>query len=178
MQSLRRRSLRAQRGFSLVEMLMTAFILAVGVMGLTLLQVMSLKGARGGKSLATAIQVGEAVMDRIEMEGRLSWLNITDSQYNVATALPNLAFVNKTTLAQPLTFNLKGQVPVTASADPAESTPFYSVGMRRVPVSALAAGTGSISDFTVTVTFADVVNPTTNAPITRTVTLTRRVLHG
>ena len=38
--------LQNQRGFSLVEMLMTAFILAVGIMGLTLLQVMAIKGAR------------------------------------------------------------------------------------------------------------------------------------
>ncbi len=178
MRARRLKSFPTQRGFSLVEMLVTAFILAIGVMGLTLLQVMSLKGARGGKSLATAIQVGEAVMDRIEMEGRLSWLNISDNQYKVPAALPSLSFVNKTTLATPLTFNLKGQVPITASTDPAESTAFYSVSMRRVPVSALAGGTGSISDFTVTVAFADVVNPTTNTPITRTVTLTRRVLHG
>lgn len=69
-----------QRGFSLVEMLLTAFILAVGIMGLTLLQVMAMKGARGGSSLSTAIQVGEDVLDRIELEGRLSWLNISGTQ--------------------------------------------------------------------------------------------------
>ncbi len=178
MRGLRRKSLRGQRGFSLVEMLVTAFILAIGVMGLTLLQVMSLRGARGGRSLATAIQVGEAVMDRIEMEGRLSWLNITDTQYSTAGTLANLAFVNKTALAAPLTFNTKGQPPVTGSPDPAESNAFYTVTMQRVPVSAIAGGTGRISDFTVTVSFADVVSPTTNSPITRTVTLTRRVVHG
>ena len=178
MQAQRRKSLRGQRGFSLVEMLVTAFILAIGVMGLTLLQVMSLRGARGGRSLATAIQVGEAVMDRIEMEGRLTWLNITANQYTTVSTLSNLSFVNKTSLATPLTFNIKGQTPVTNSPDPAESNAFYSVTMRRDPVSTVAGGTGSISDFTVTVAFADVVNPTTNAPITRTVTLTRRVVHG
>lgn len=174
----RRGSLKhgSQRGFSLVEMLMTAFILAVGVMGLTLLQVMSLKAARGGKSLSTAVQVGEAVMDRIEMEGRLSWLNVTDDQYKIHGTLSNLNFVNKTTLTAPLTFNLKGQVPNSSSADPAENTPFFSVNMVRTPVSAVA--TGAISDFTVTVTFADAVNPTTNTPINRTVTITRRVVHG
>jgi len=165
-----------QRGFSLVEMLMTAFILAVGVMGLTLLQVMSLKGARGGKSLATAIQVGEAVMDRIEMEGRLTWLNITDSQYKVPTAVANLTFVNQPALAVPLTFNLKGQVPIPASTDPAESNPFFTARVTGANVG--AATVGIITDYTVTVTFADVVNPTTNVPITRTVVLTRRILHG
>lgn len=168
--------LNSQQGFSLVEMLMTAFIMAVGIMGLTLLQVMSLKAARGGKSLSTAVQVGEAVMDRIEMEGRLSWLNVIDDQYKVHGTLSNLDFVNKTALTAPLTFNLKGQVPNPSSPDPAESSPFFSVNMVRTPVSAVS--TGAISDFTVTVTFADAVNPTTNTPINRTVTITRRVVHG
>jgi len=88
-----RRLFKAQQGFTMVEMLMTAFILAVGIMGLSLLQVMSLKGARGGKSLSTAVQVGDAVMDRIEQEGRLTWLNVTANQYKVPAALTTLRFV-------------------------------------------------------------------------------------
>ncbi len=169
---------QTQRGFSLVEMLMTAFILAVGVMGLTLLQVMSLKGARGGKSLATGIQVGEAVMDQIEMEGRLSWLNITNGQYTVAGALNSLKFVDQPALTVPLTFNIKGTVPDPASTDPAISNPFFTVRVAQADVSPLTAPTGKITDFTVTVTFSDTVNPSTHLPINRTVTLTRRVLHG
>ncbi len=167
---------QAQQGFSLVEMLMTAFILAVGVMGLTLLQVMSLKGARGGKSLSTAVQVAEAVMDRIELEGRLTWLNITDTQYTAPTAVNNLIFVNQAPLAAPLTFNLKGQVPIPASTDPAESNPFFAVTVAQADVAVVT--TGRLTDFTVRVAFADATNPTTNVPITRTVILTRRVLHG
>jgi prepilin-type N-terminal cleavage/methylation domain-containing protein len=166
---------QGQQGFSLVEMLMTAFILAVGIMGLTLLQMMSLKGARGGKSLATAVQVGEMVMDQIEMEGRLSWLNITASNFN-PTALTSLQYVNQTTLAIPLTFTIKGQVPVSSAPDPADSNAFYTVNFVRA--NDVAAGTGAISDFTLTVAFSDAVNPTTNAAIPRTVMLTRRILHG
>lgn len=173
---IKRHPFPAQRGFTMVEMLMTAFILAVGIMGLSLLQIMSLKGARGGKSLSTAVQVGDAVMDRIEMEGRLTWLNITANQYKAPAALTTLNFVDKLTLATPLTFNLKGQVPIPASTDPAESAAFFTVNMVRRPVSALT--TGKISDFTVTVTFSDTTNAATNVPITRTVTLTRRVVHG
>ncbi len=169
-------SRQSQRGFSLVEMLMTAFILAVGIMGLTLLQVMSLKGARGGKSLSTAIQVGEAVMDQIEMEGRLSWLNTSATLLNAAGALNNVRFVNKTTLATPLTFTIKGQVPVANAPDPVDSAPFYTVTMART--NDTPAAVGVVSDFTVTVAFSDVVNPTTNAAIVRTVVLNRRVLHG
>lgn len=165
----------AQRGFSMVEMLITAFIMSIGLLGLTMLQVMSLRGARGGKSLTTAVQVGEMVMDQIEMEGRLSWLNITATQYT-PVPLTTLQYVNKPTLAAPLTFTVKGQVPVLSAPDPADSTAFYAVNFVKTDVA--AAGTGTISDFTLTVNFSEAVNATTNVPITRTVTLTRRILHG
>jgi prepilin-type N-terminal cleavage/methylation domain-containing protein len=169
-------SRQAQRGFSMVEMLMTAFILAVGIMGLTLLQVMSLKGSRGGRSLSTAIQVGEMVMDQIEMEGRLSWLNVSDTKYNPPLPMAGLQYVNRASMAAPLKFTIKGQSPVTGAPNPVDSTPFYTVNFAKVDVA--AAGSGTISDFAVTVTFSDQSNPTTGVAIPRVVTITRRILHG
>ena len=169
-------AIQAQRGFSMVEMLMTAFILAVGIMGLTLLQVMSLKGARGGKSLGTAVQVGEMIMDQIEMEGRLSWLNITASQAAAPAALTSLQYINKVPVTPSQTFNIKGEVPVTGTGDPTDATPFYTVVIAQNNIA--AAGTGTISDFTVNVTFSDQVNPATGIAIPRKVTITRRILHG
>ena len=69
MRSLRTRTGRPpQGGFSMVEMLMTAFVMAIGILGLAMLQAMSLKASRGTRSMTTAIQVGEGVMDRIEQE--------------------------------------------------------------------------------------------------------------
>ncbi len=191
MRYLRRRtSVRAQRGFSLVEMLMTAFILAVGIMGLTMLQVMALKGSRGGRSLGTAVQVGEMVMDQIEMEGRLSWLNITATQVATPVALTKLQYVNKVPATIPTsitigppptptptaTFTIKGQVPVANAPDPSDSTPFYNVYVAQNNVG--SAGTGIISDFTVNVSFADQVNQATSVAIPRTVVVTRRIIHG
>ncbi len=175
MRHLRRRtSVSAQRGFSMVEMLMTAFILAVGIMGLTMLQVMSLKGARGGKSLGTAVQVGEMIMDQVEMEGRLSWLNLTAGQLAAPAALTTLQYINQAHPAQ--TFNIKGEVPVTGTPDPTDATPFYTVVVAQN--NNIAAGTGTISDFTVNVTFSDQVNPATGLAIQRVVTITRRILHA
>ena len=168
--------IRNQQGFSMVEMLMTAFILAVGIMGLTLLQVMALKGARGGSSLSTAIQVAEDVLDRVELEGRLTWLNISATQLTTAGALNNLQYVNKTALDAPLVFTIKGRVPDADAQNAVDSTAFYSVTMTRSNDS--AASVGMVSDFTVTVSFSDVVNPTNNQPIIRNVRLSRRVLHG
>ena len=166
---------RGQAGFSMIEMLMTAFILAIGILGLSMLQVMSLKASRGSRSLTTAVQVGEMVMDRIEMEGRLSWLNVTDSAYTVPTALTTLQYVNQ---AAPVvnTFNIKGQVPQPSSPDPADQNPYFTVTTTRI--NPVVVTTGQLHDFVVTVDFVDIVDANTSAAIHRTFTLTRRVLHG
>ncbi len=160
----------AQRGFSLVELLLTAFIMAVGIMGLTLLQVMALRGARGGQSLATGVQVAEMVMDQIEMEGRLSWLNLTASQAATPAALTTLKYINKVPLADPLPFTIKGQVPVAGATDPADAATFYTAVIGQANIG--TAGNGVISNFTVIVSFSDQAN----AP--RQVRISRSILHG
>jgi len=168
-----RPSSRTQAGFSMIELLMTAFVLAVGILGLTMLQVMSIRAARGSQGLSTAVLVGEQVMDRVEMEGRLSWLNAT-SGYVTPNALSELQYIGKGTVTQ--TFNIKGQKPTTASSDPADVSPYFTV--RTTQANTAAAGTGQTTDVTVTVSFTEAVNPQTKVPIVRTFTLTRRVLHG
>jgi Tfp pilus assembly protein PilV len=158
----------------MVEMLMTAFIMAVGILGLTMLLVMSLKGSRGGRSLSTAVLVAEHVMDRAEMEGRLSWLNVTDTSFgapSLADFNPPLRYITIPVGGnQPDTFNVNGDW--VAAADP---TAYFRV--RTVRAAFAPDATGALSDFTVQVQFSDQVDPA-NAPIVRTVTLTRRIAHG
>lgn len=173
---------KGQAGFSMIEMLMTAFILAIGILGLSMLQVMSLKASRGSRSLTTAVQVGEKVMDQVEMEGRLSWLNITDSQYTVPPAVPT-QYVSLAASAPPAggleqVFNIKGQDPQPSSTDPADKNPYFTVTTYRLPDAVGGGATGNMSNFVVRVDFVDIVNATTNAQVHRTVTLTRRILHG
>ncbi len=169
----------AQAGFSMIEMLITAFILAIGILGLTMLQTMSLRASRGSKSLSTAILVAEQVMDRVEMEGRLSWLNLTDTNRaapSIAADLPNLRYIVIPADGQLVeTFNIRGGAPDAVSTDPALSTPFFTVTTTRVP--AAAAATGRISDVSVQVQFVDNVDRA-SAPIQRTLSLTRRIVHG
>ena len=172
-----------QAGFSMVEMLITAFVLAVGILGLTMLQTMSLKASRGSRSLSSAILVAEQVMDQVEMEGRLSWLNLTAtnrSAPSLATDLPNLRYLTATTIAATglvETFNSRGGavLPAATGTDPVDSTPFFTVTTTRVV--AAAAATGRISDVSVQVQFVDTVDRT-NATIQRTLSLTRRIVHG
>lgn len=167
-----------QAGFSMVEMLMTAFVLSVGLLGLTVLQVMSMKSSRGSQSLNTAIQVAEQTMDQAELEGRLSWLNITDT--NNATPsladLPNIKYVNIAVAGSLVeTYNVKGGVTNLTSPDPIEQQTFFTVTTTRAPQG--VAVTGRLSDITVQVQFVDEVDQT-GAAIPRTITLTRRILHG
>ncbi len=168
-----------QSGFSMIEMLVTAFIMAVGILGLSMLQVMSLRGSRGGRSLGTAVLVAEAVMDRAEMEGRLSWLNKTDSKLaNPVLSTANLKYI---TILSPNgtqvdLFNIKGRKPDPASTDPAEQATFFTATTKRTQL-VTGAVNGNLSDFSVVVQFQDQVDKT-NAPIVRSVTLTRRITHG
>jgi len=117
----------AQAGFSMIEMLITAFILAVGLLGLAMFQTMSLRASRGSRSVNTAVMVAEQIMDQAEMEGRLSWLNVTDSALTNGTlaTLTNIKYLN---IAAPLTeyFNSQGGPVDTTSADPALNTQFFT----------------------------------------------------
>jgi len=167
---MRRPRPNPEAGFSMVEMLMTAFVLAVGILGLTMLQVMSLKTSRGGRSLTSAVQLGDRVMDQIEMEGRLTWLNKTDTQYTVPDTPSGLKYINGGAPSQ--TFDIQG-LPVLAT-DPNK---FFTVTTARLVTVVGAAPSGQIHDFTVRVDFSDAVD-STQAAIPRSVTLTRRILHG
>lgn len=172
------RALAGQRGFSMIEMLMTAFVLAIGLLGLCMLQTMSLRAARGSRSLNTAVQVASGVLDQIEMEGRSSWLNASASSFGGASLndLPSLLYI-KNPAPGPIVqhFNGLGNLVDTTSADPAVSSTVFTTTTTQAANG--AAAVGSVSDFTVVVTFSDATN-SAQAPITRTVTLTRRITHG
>ena len=180
-----RRSSKArgsQAGFSMIEMLMTAFVLAVGLLGLCMLQTMALRGGRGSRSLTTAVHVATAVLDQVEMEGRLSWLNKTVSPLSAQTnASLNLVYiplgVGNSNSGNPQVFNLQGNPTDLTSADPTVNTPFFTVVTKYMDDVGNAGGLGQLSDFSVTVTFSDTVNAS-QSKVQRQVVLTRRVAHG
>jgi hypothetical protein len=69
----------AESGFSLVEFLMAAFILAVGLLGLATLQVMALRTTTSSRGVSTGILVSEGVMERINSEAQQSYLGMVFS---------------------------------------------------------------------------------------------------
>ena len=167
---------KGEAGFSMVEMLMTALVLSIGLLGLAMLQAMSLRASRGSRSLSTAVEVASGVMDSIEMEGRLSTINLNQSGQIVPPALAGLVYLPipaNTHITQ--NFNQYGDPADPANPDPTVSFPFYKADISWTADP--GGANGNLSDFTVIVTFADTVNGT-QAPVTRAVTLTRRIQHG
>lgn len=166
-----------EAGFSMVEMLMTAFILAVGLLGLCMLQTMSLRASQGGTNLSTAVHVANAVMEQVELEGRMSWLNQTTAAGTV-TALP-YAYYMGLAVGGNLTqhFNVHGDVSLASSSDPSISSQLFTVTTTRLQDVGAAAGSGQLSDYLVKVQFAESTTATGTA-VQRTVMLTRRILHG
>lgn len=60
----------------MLEFLMAAFILAIGLLGLASLQLMALRTTTSGRGMGTAILVSEGVMERINSEARQSYLGM------------------------------------------------------------------------------------------------------
>lgn len=169
-------------GFSMVELLIAAFILAVGILGLSMLQLLSMQANRGSRSMSTAVQVADQMLDQVEMEGRLSWLNVTASQYTSPPALPPLQFINA---ADPVvqTYTVRGKRPDVSATDIADVQPYFTATLVRaepaVATTAAAGGGQAVHDFTVTVEFQESMQVNgTATPVKRTVVLSRRVIHG
>jgi prepilin-type N-terminal cleavage/methylation domain-containing protein len=62
-----------QQGFSLVELLVTALIFAIGLLGLAALQVSTMRTNTGGRNRFTATSLAEGCMSAIQAEGASSW---------------------------------------------------------------------------------------------------------
>ena len=62
-----------QRGFSLAELMITALIFGVGLLGLAALQISTLRSNSGGRNRVTAASLAEGCLSAIQAEGSLSW---------------------------------------------------------------------------------------------------------
>ena len=165
----RRKPERAgQAGFSMIEMLMAAFILAIGILGLSTLQLMSLRATRGSQNQGLAVQLADQVMDQVEEEGRVTYLNTNLTQYSAPAALGGITYITQNAVDQ--YYNLdpaSGQLVQTG----ASANAMFHLTMTQN----YTAGTG-LSDVTVTVKFRD--NVAGSGQALRTATISRRILHG
>jgi hypothetical protein len=171
--SNRRNRKLQEAGFSMVEMLMAAFVLSVGILGVSMLQIMSLQSTRGSQSLNTASQLADQIMDQIELEGRLTMLNHSTSASLAPPAVPGLKYIGLN--PPPEQFNVLGTAVVPLSTDIKLKNPFFTVSVAQNPVAAGAVGVAE--DATIDVLWTDTFD-TTHTAIPRHVILTRRILHG
>lgn len=82
---------RSQRGFSLIEMLLAAFILAIGILGLTMLLVLTVRTNLGSRQHEAAVRLGNLILDGAAAEGRMSWNNL---QAITPLSLPEPRYLN------------------------------------------------------------------------------------
>lgn len=167
MASAVRRTVRPEEsGLSLIEFLVAAFVLAIGILGLTMLQAFSLRvtGQEVGNNRAAL--VAEGVLDEIQARARAR-----NVQAQVESVVPNDTLF--TGAASSRSYSQTGELL------PNDTGRFYTVAIRRTVLSAPAVPLPGLSRFEVEVTYtADVVGPP-GAPksITRTVLLSRKVSH-
>ena len=62
----------AEQGFSMVEVLMAAFIMAIGLLGLAALQVTSQSFGTGSRYRGTATFIAHSILDQIQAEGSVT----------------------------------------------------------------------------------------------------------
>lgn len=133
----------SRAGFSMVEFLLVAVILSVGLLGLAALTAMSVRGFGGSRIRGVASNLAGSVLDRLALDGRMS----SAIRYN-GTTIPATALVANAaddavnTYVDPstgfTTYDLQGQ--------PSNATPVFTVTwVRRASKTALSPAPTSLS---------------------------------
>jgi prepilin-type N-terminal cleavage/methylation domain-containing protein len=153
------------KGFSMVELLLAAFIMAIGLLGLTMLQTMALKADTGSSMYTRAVRLGLAVADSVNLEGRNSTLF---SKNNQSPATSNFG------AAKSLYFDKDGNYQAAASG-----TTIYTATVTPADLYVATGDSGGMKSYSIVVSYNDMVNPSDPSKlIPRTVTFTRQVANG
>lgn len=109
-----RYDLHRDSGFSMIEFLMTAVILGVGLLGLAALTTVAMRAYGGSRTRDTALTLSSSVMDHLALDGRISAQIRGEGGTPPTTALvANAAADTKYSYQDPATtwtdFDLQGQ---------------------------------------------------------------------
>jgi hypothetical protein len=171
----------------MVEVLLTAFILGVALLGLTALQTVAIKSNTNSRNRTTAVLSGQAALEAISMEGLISRNALT-----VKAFLPAPKYISTATPVVPLTdpnipaqfstatlfgeFNNQGALKAPAGSAPASDPTIFEVRYLRIDNATVNALTqGRYATFYVYVRYLDGTLPDGVTPNYRTLTLKRVV---
>lgn len=141
--SIRRTHHAPSTGFSLVEFLLVAIILGVGLLGLAALISISIRGFGGGRTRNAAASLAGSVLDRLALDGRLSAAvrsggGAIPASALVANATNDAVNIYADPATNDTTFDLQCQ--------PTTTVPVYTVNwVRRAPKTALSPAPTSLS---------------------------------
>lgn len=130
---------RRASGFSLVEFLMVAMILGVGLLGLAALSAISIRGFGGSRTRDTATNLANNVLDRLALDGRSTGMQrVFNVTIPAAALLANATDGVSNAYTDPATgftaFDIQGL--------PTNTTPVYTVTwVRRASKTGLTAST-------------------------------------
>jgi len=153
----------------MVEMLMATFILAIGILGLAMLQTYALRSQTGSKSLDTAVQVGQRILDQAEMLGRNS---VNTSRAGVTPPTLNPNYFGTAAFTQ--LYDYSGLLVTANGYYTATITPVTTAGAAAPGVVNPIQGIGGIAMVTVVLQWTESLKGN-NTPSTPTVTLFRRI---
>lgn len=153
-----RRQHPAQGGFSMIELLVAAFILGIGLLGVTALMAANLRMGAGGRQRDTAAYLGNEVIERLAADGRRSALLRSTGQTTFATTfllanavddVPNTYQSADAEGTQRTTFDLEGR---PSAASPVFTVTWVRRARTATPVTASAA---MLSEVVVNVSWAE-----------------------
>lgn len=136
------RPLRRDTGFSLIEFLMTAVILGIGLLGLAALTTTAMRSYGGSRTRDTAIALSGSVLDQLALDGRISAQMRSSGGTVPATALvANAADGAANAYADPATtwttFDLQGQ--------PSQAAPIFNITWVRRAAKGLTPAASSLT---------------------------------
>lgn len=159
---------KCENGFSLVELLVTALIFGIGLLGLAALQVSTVRSNSGGRNRFTATSLAEACLSSIQAEGSTSWTYSAGIEGNGALYPASLRrFTGGTVAGDFGTFDISGQPVITS--DPAKVftvTWTQNAGNTTLPKSAITGM--NLKEFVVTVSWLDQAVDASGANLTPT----------
>lgn len=170
-----RRISYSQDGFSLVELLITALIFSIGLLGLAALQVSTLRANTGGRNRFTAASLAEGCLSSIQSEGSLSWTYASGELGKTAVYPIAKVYTGAGTAGTFGYFDVNGK-PLLVG-DPSI---VFTVSWARLDTTAAtpkASITGmNMSEFVVTTSWKDQVTDAAGAPIaTPTISVSRLI---